>query len=78
MRDLRGKVSAKVAALFLATVLAAGAVLCYVAAVASWSGYGTASSYFDDLLCRDAMEGAMYNALYLVTETDTSAASEYA
>ena len=27
MRDLRGKVSAKVAALFLATVLAAGAVL---------------------------------------------------
>ena len=78
MRDLRGRFFAKAGALILATVLAAGAVLSYVATVAFWSGYGTAPSYFDDLLCRDAMEGAMYNALYLVTESGSSLSSEYA
>lgn len=78
MRDLRGRFFAKAGALILATVLAAGAVLSYVATVAIWSGYGTAPSYFDDLLCRDAMEGAMYNALYLVTESGSSPSSEYA
>ena len=78
MRDLRGRFFAKAGALILATVLAAGAVLSYVATVALWSGYGTAPSYFDDLLCRDAMEGAMYNALYLVTESGSSLSSEYA
>ena len=78
MRDLRGRFFAKAGALILATVLAAGAVLSYVATVAIWSGYGTAPSYFDDLLCRDAMEGAMYNALYLVTESGSSLSSEYA
>lgn len=78
MRDLRGRLSAKAGALILATILAAGSVLSYIATVAIWSGYGTAPSYFDDLLCRDTMEGALYNALYLVTESDSSASSEYA
>ena len=78
MRDLRSRFAAKAGALILVTALAAGAVLSYIATVAIWSGYGTAPSYFDDLLCRDAMEGAMYNALYLVTESGSSLSSEYA
>lgn len=78
MRDLRGRFFAKAGALILATLLAAGSVLSYIATIAIWSGYGTAPSYFDDLLCRDTMEGAMYNALYLVTESGSSMSSEYA
>ena len=77
MRDLRGRFAAKAGALILATLLAAGSVLSYIATIAIWSGYGTAPSYFDDLLCRDTMEGAMYNALYLVTESGSSMSSEY-
>ena len=60
MRSLRGSLSAKIAALVLATVLAAGAALSFIATVAVWNGYGTAPSYFDDVLCRETMTEAMY------------------
>ena len=62
----------------LATLLAAGAVLCYIATAAVWNGFGTAPSYYDDVLCREVMTDAMYNALYLVTEPDSSMQPEYA
>ena len=78
MRSLRGSLSAKIAALVLATVLAAGAALSFIATLAVWNGYGTAPSYFDDVLCRETMTEAMYNALYLVTESGSSLSSEYA
>lgn len=77
MRDLRGRFAAKAAALVLATVLAAGAVLSYAATIAVWNGIGTAPSYYEDALCWDVMDDAMYNALYLVTEPDSSSQAEY-
>ena len=77
MRDLRGRFAVKAAALVLATVLAAGAVLCYAATIAVWNGIGTAPSYYEDALCWDVMDDAMYNALYLVTEPDSSSQAEY-
>ena len=78
MRDLRGSLPAKVGAMVLATVLAVGAALCYVATAAVWNGYGTAPTYYEDILCRETMNDAMNNALYLVTEPDSSMQSEYA
>ena len=78
MRDLRGSLPAKIGAVVLATLLATGAVLCYIATAAVWSGFGTAPSYYDDVLCRETMTDAMYNALYLVTEPDSSMQPEYA
>ena len=78
MRSLRGSLSAKIAALVLATVLAAGAALSFIATLAVWNGYGTAPSYFDDVLCRETMTEAMYNALYLITEPDSAMQPEYA
>lgn len=77
MRDLRGRFAVKAAALVLATVLAAGAVLSYAATIAVWNGIGTAPSYYEDALCWDVMDDAMYNALYLVTEPDSSSQAEY-
>ena len=77
MHDLRGRFAAKAAALVLATVLAAGAVLSYAATIAVWNGMGIAPSYFEDALCGDVMDDAMYNALYLVTEGDSSSQAEY-
>ena len=77
MRDLRGSLLAKAGALILATVLAAGAVLCFIATLAIWNGIGTAPTYYEDALCRDTMNDAMYNALYLVTETNSSTQTEY-
>lgn len=77
MHDLRGRFAAKAAALVLATVLAAGAVFAYAATIAVWNGIGTAPSYFEDALCWDVMDDAMYNALYLVTEPDSSTHAEY-
>ena len=77
MRDLRGSLLAKAGALILATVLAAGAVLCFIATLAIWNGIGTAPTYYEDALCRDSMNDAMYNALYLVTETNSSTQTEY-
>ena len=62
----------------LATVLAAGAVLCYIATAAVWNGYATAPTYYEDVLCRETMTDAMYNALYLVTEPDSYMQPEYA
>ena len=78
MRDLRRSLPAKIGAMVLATLLAAGAVLCYIATAAVWNGFGTAPSYYDDVLCREVMTDAMYNALYLVTEPDSSMQPEYA
>ena len=59
MRDLRGSLPAKVGAMVLATVLAVGAALCYVATAAVWNGYGTAPTYYEDILCRETMNDAM-------------------
>ena len=77
MRELRKQLWAKLAAIVLLVLLTAGAAVCVLATILTWSGYGTGPSFYEDDMCQDAMSGAMYNALYLVTEPDSPSWSRY-
>lgn len=62
-RDLRQSLAAKIAAIFLLFITAAGAVLGTAAVTLLSCGYGVAAEFQYDILCRDKLDDAMDNAL---------------
>ena len=68
MRELRNKTWAKLTAILLLVLLSAGAALCAGATALTWSGYGTAATFYEDALCLDAMDGTMHSALFIAVE----------
>lgn len=68
MCELRKRLWAKFAAIFLLFILVAGAALCAVATALAWSGYCTAASFYEDEICLDAMSGTMHSALVVTLE----------
>ena len=70
-KDPRGSLACKCGALILLIAAAAGAALCSAAVVLLSCGYGTAESFQEDILCREAMESAMSRAgWYVLSDFD--------
>ena len=70
-KDLRQSLAAKAAAILLLIVTATGAVVGTTAVTLLSCGYGAANTFQDDILCKEAMSGAMDSALsYVAAEQD--------
>ena len=67
--DLRTSLAAKCTAVFLLVMVCVGAALGTFAVSMLSCGYGVSNTFEEDLLCREPMEDALYNALLSVLET---------
>lgn len=73
MNDLRGSLSAKICALFVISLLAAGAIFCAFGAGYLYSGgaYDGTGSYFDTSVCRSYVYRDADSVYYLWTDDPT-------
>jgi len=72
MYDLRKSLPAKIIAVILLVITAFGTALGILGNVALGQGYGTAESFYEDILCQEPLQQAMYSALWRTTEDNPS------
>ena len=76
-RDLRQSLLAKCIAVLLVFTAGAGAVMGTLAVTLISCGYGVAAEFKDDPMGKDALDGAMTDALYYVVAENSSHSSYY-
>ncbi len=62
-RDIRSSLMAKIIAIVLLMTTASGAALGFLGMICLGEGWGTADSYYEDELCLQPMERAMYDVM---------------